>query len=73
MNELVTISKLSRLLKVSVRWLRKETDANRIPHLSAGRQTLYVPNAVRAVLIKRASQDFSYPLRFSILSDRRTA
>jgi len=57
MNDvLVNIAQLARTLKVSVRWLRKETDAGRIPHIRAGKDTLYAPDAVRAVLIKRARQ-----------------
>ncbi len=55
-EQLVTISQLSRMLKVSVRWLRKETDANRIPHLDAGKDTLYAPEAVRRSLVQRASE-----------------
>ena len=55
-NALVDIAQLARTLKVSVRWLRKETDAGRIPHLRVGKDTLYAPDAVRAVLVKRASK-----------------
>lgn len=55
-DELVHISQMARMLKVSVRWLREETDAGRIPHLSAGKDTLYAPDAVRTVLVKRARQ-----------------
>ncbi len=53
-DDLVNIAQLARMLKVSIRWLRQETDANRIPHLAAGSDTLYAPDAVRAVLVKRA-------------------
>ena len=45
------------MLKVSVRWLRQETDAGRIPHLDAGRDTLYSPDAVRAALVRRAREE----------------
>ena len=53
-DELVTIAELSRVLKISVRWLRKETEAERIPHLKAGKDDLYVPDAVRHILAERA-------------------
>jgi len=55
-DTLVTIVELSRILKISVRWLRSETEADRIPYLAAGKDTLYVPDAVRNVLIKRAKE-----------------
>ena len=55
-DELVNIGQLSRKLKLSVRWLRAETDANRIPHLQAERDTLYSLETVRKVLLKRAAK-----------------
>lgn len=55
-DELVTIGRLARILHVSVRWLREETDADRIPHVRAGRETLYSPDAVRHSLAARARQ-----------------
>ena len=55
-DELVNIARLALMLKVSVRWLREETDAGRIPYLQAGKDTLYVVDAVRKVLANRASQ-----------------
>lgn len=53
-HELVTIGRLARMLKIDIRWLRKETNAGRIPHLSAGNNTLFNPATVREVLAKRA-------------------
>lgn len=56
MNDLVNISQLARIMKVSIRWLRQETDAGRIPHLSAGNDTLYNLSVVQDVFAKRAGQ-----------------
>lgn len=56
-DELITIGRLAKLLKVDIRWLRKEVDAGHIPHLQAGKDTLFNPDAVRHELIKRAQQN----------------
>ena len=66
-EKLVNIGRLSRLLNTDIRWLRKETTANRIPHLQAGKYTLYNIEAVKAVLAKRAAE----PNRPSILAGGR--
>jgi len=55
-DDLVTIAQLARMLKVDIRWLRKETRAGRIPHLSTGRDTLFNPVTVREVLARRAQE-----------------
>jgi len=55
-KKLVKISELARQLQVSIRWLRTETDAGRIPHLQAGKYTLYDIDAVRDELVKLANK-----------------
>ncbi|OHB54870.1 MAG: hypothetical protein A2Y12_05515 [Planctomycetes bacterium GWF2_42_9] len=53
-DALVKIWQLARILSVSVQWLRKETDENRIPYLQAGKDVLYSPEAVKSALAERA-------------------
>ena len=45
------------MLKVSISFLRKETDAKGIPFLDTGDDVLYSPEAVREALAKRAQAD----------------
>lgn len=47
---------MARYLGVPVGWLKSEADAGRIPHLKAGRSYLFNPEAVEAVLAKRAAE-----------------
>lgn len=54
-NELIGLLGLARKLRVSAAWLKAETDAGRIPHLKAGRRTLYSLEAVRRALTLRAA------------------
>lgn len=54
-NELIGLLMLASKLRVSAAWLKTETDAGRIPHLKAGRRTLYSLEAVRRTLILRAA------------------
>ncbi len=53
-DRLVRLPELARELAVSLEWLRRETDAGRLPHLRAGRQRLYSLDAVRRALSQRA-------------------
>ena len=53
-DELVKIWRLARMLGVSISFLRKETDAKRIPFLDGGDDYLYNFEAVKKVLVKRA-------------------
>lgn len=46
---------LARELKVTVGWLRAEADAGRLPHVKAGKRYLFNTEAVRQVLLERAS------------------
>lgn len=41
-------------LGVPAAWLRSEAQAGRVPHLRVGRRLLFNPEAVEAVLLKRA-------------------
>lgn len=47
---------MARRVMVPLEWLRREAEANRVPHLRAGRQFLFHPQAVERVLAERASQ-----------------
>ena len=52
----IPIGLMARRLRVSVAWLRRESEANRIPHLKADDQVLFDPELVEAVLLERARQ-----------------
>jgi excisionase family DNA binding protein len=53
---LVTLPELARSLGVSASWLRREADANRLPHLKAGNQCLFHAEVVERILAARAAQ-----------------
>jgi hypothetical protein len=46
---------MARRAMVPLEWLRGEAEANRVPHLRAGRQFLFHPETVERVLVERAS------------------
>ena len=46
---------MARRLQVTAKWLREEAAANRIPHLKAGSRLIFNPDAVEAVLARRAA------------------
>jgi excisionase family DNA binding protein len=54
MNEVLTLNRMARRLGVTVRWLRAEADAGRVPCLRAGRRYLFELSAVQAALARRA-------------------
>ncbi len=54
--ELTPLGPMARRLRVPVGWLRDECDADRVPHLKAGRAYLFDPAAVVKALLKRAGQ-----------------
>jgi hypothetical protein len=54
--KLVPLGQLARRLRVPVRWLREEAEADRIPHLKAGKALLFDHEAVERVLLDRARQ-----------------
>ena len=45
---------MARRLRVSVKWLKSEADAGRIPHIRADKTYLFDPQAVEQVLAERA-------------------
>lgn len=54
-DHIVALDVLAKRLGISQRWLRKETDAGRIPFLKAGARRLYNIDAVAQSLAKRAA------------------
>lgn len=54
-RDIVTLNELAFMLRLSKRWLRKETTAGRLPCLKAGYRTLYNVEAVRSELARRAA------------------
>ncbi len=56
-QKLWPINLVARRLRVPVGWLKSEAEANRIPHLRAGRAILANVDAVESVLLKRARGD----------------
>lgn len=55
-SELLTDSQMARKLRVTVRWLRGEADAGRVPALKAERRYLFNPDAVVRALAARARE-----------------
>ena len=55
-DKLLPLALMARRLRVSVRWLREEAEAGRVPALSAERQMLFNPDAVEHALSERAAQ-----------------
>lgn len=52
--DLLTLPRAARRLGVSVRWLRAEADAGRVPCLRAGRRYLFSAMALAEALTARA-------------------
>jgi hypothetical protein len=55
--KLLTDSTMARRLRVTVRWLRAEADAGRIPCLKAEGRYLFAPDAVEHALLERAATE----------------
>ncbi|MCH8854564.1 MAG: hypothetical protein IID41_18205, partial [Planctomycetes bacterium] len=55
-DHIVALDVLAKCLGISQRWLRKETDAGRIPFLLASRRLMFNPEAVERILIARAKE-----------------
>jgi len=55
-SQLVPLNVAARWLRVSVRWLKTEAEAGRIPALFAGNQYVCDFSAVEAALLERARQ-----------------
>jgi hypothetical protein len=47
---------MARRLRVSVKWLRAEAEARRVPCLKADKVFLFDPDAVADALLKRARE-----------------
>jgi len=52
--KLLLIGPTARRFRVSVKWLREEAEAGRVPHIRADRAFLFDPEAVERVLLERA-------------------
>ena len=55
--KLLTASAMARRLGVRTSWLRSEAEADRLPHVRAGDQYLFDPDAVEGVLVDRARRN----------------
>ena len=55
MNELLTLSRLARRLRIPAKWLKAEADAGRLPHLKAGPRYLFNAWAVQEALAAKAA------------------
>jgi hypothetical protein len=55
-RRLLTTSAMARRLRVPVRWLRAEAEADRIPHVQAEKIFLFDAIAVEQNLLKRAQR-----------------
>jgi hypothetical protein len=55
--EILTLRAMAKRLGVSVRWLREEANAGRVPSLPAGKQMLFNPLAVVESLAIAASNE----------------
>lgn len=51
---LIPLNEMARRLRVTLKWLRGEADAGRIPHLNADGRILVDPKVVEDVLAERA-------------------
>jgi|GEM_PF-1077239 len=54
-DDLLRLPSLARSLRLPALWLRRESDAGRIPHIRIGRQRIYSLSAVERVLAERAA------------------
>ena len=55
-RKLVPAGPMARRLRVTVKWLRGEAEAGRLPHLKADKVFLFAPDAVESALLKRAQE-----------------
>lgn len=56
-DTLLTLRQLARQLGVPMRWLRREAEAGRLPHVKAGRQRLFNAPSVLRILAERATRE----------------
>ena len=71
-SNLTTDSQLVRTLRVSVRWLRAEADAGRLPSLKAERRYLFNREVVERILAERAALE-RRPVQQSTEQERRSS
>ena len=55
-SKLLPVGPMARRLRVSVKWLRGEAEAGRVPCLKADKALLFDPETVERVLLERAQQ-----------------
>ena len=55
--KLLTLPLMARRLRVTVRWLRREAEAGRVPSVPADRTILFNAEAVEQALIERAAEE----------------
>ncbi len=55
-KKIIPLGAMARIAGVSSKWLRKEAEAGRIPHLKADNRLLFEPETVKAILIERAEK-----------------
>jgi hypothetical protein len=55
--KLLPVGPMARRLRIPVTWLRGEAEANRMPHVKAGKVFLFDPETVERVLLERARVD----------------
>ena len=55
-RRLVTASAMARRLRVTLRWLRAEAEAGRLPCIRAEKQLLFDADVVERVLLERAGK-----------------
>lgn len=56
-GSLLQLRFMARRLRVTARWLREEAEAGRVPHVRAGDQFLFNPEAVEQLLAERATRE----------------
>ena len=56
MSELLTLQRMARRLGVTVRWLKNEAEAERVPCLRAESRFLFDPQTVTLALAERIRQ-----------------
>jgi len=54
-QNLLPLGAMARRVHVPSKWLRREAEAGRIPHLKADQQLLFNPEIVEPLLVDRAS------------------
>lgn len=52
--KLLPLGSMAHQLRVTVKWLRNEAEAGRVPHLKAGNRLLFDPETVERLLLERA-------------------